>query len=160
MYNREKKDKYRTRIEKLFERKRLRDNSDDSRNKSGSVSSIGTINPEVSNIGSGSGNNNNLDDSIIISGSGNNNNLDDDAVISGSGNNNNLDDSIIISESGNLDDSDMNPKGSSGSNTINSGSGNICPGSGNTDIRVSRWIPGINTRIYGIRKYLEVYEIA
>ena len=130
MYNREKKDKYRTRIEKLFGRKRLRDNSDDSRNKSGSVSSIGTINPEVSNISSGSSNNNNLDDSTINS------------------------------ESGNLDDSDMNPKGSSGSNTINSGSGNICPGSGNTDIRVSRWIPGINTRIEGIRKYLEVYKIA
>ena len=71
MYNHEKKDKYRTRIEKLFGRKRLRDNSDNSRNKSGSVSSIGTINPKVSNIGSGSGNNNNLDDSIIISESGN-----------------------------------------------------------------------------------------
>lgn len=103
MYNREKKDKYRTRIEKLFGRKRSRDNSDNSRNRPESI-----CNTE------GSGDTNNPD--------------------GGSGNINNLDDSDI----------------DSGSNTINSGSGNI---------RISRWTPA-NTRIEGIRKYLEVYEIA
>ena len=111
MYNREKKDKYRTRIEKLFGRKRSRDSSDNSRNRSGSISNI-----------EGSGDTNNPDDGNISSGSGNINNLDD---------------------------SDINPKGSSGSNTINPGSGNISPGNRNTNIRISRWTPA-NTRIEGI----------
>src|SRR5215471_6286856 len=131
MYNRKKKDKYRTRIEKLFGRKRSRDSSDNSRNRSGSISNIegsgDTNNPDSSNISSGSGNINNLD------GSGDTNNPDGGNISSGSGNINNL------------DDSDINPKGSSGSNTINPRSGNISPGNRNTNIRISRWTPA-NTR--------------